>query len=675
MADSFEDVFGADGLVARAHPGFEYREGQVAMAREVASVFEKGGIAIIEAGTGTGKTLAYLVPAIANPNRVIVSTATKSLQEQLYLKDIPFLESLFPGRVRSACMKGRNNYVCLHRLREAQNQPILGGLEEVDHFEYVREWADRTETGDRAELTGLPEDLPFWPSIDARSDTCLGQKCPDFDACFITRMRQRAEDAQIVIVNHHLFFADLALRQDDYGQVIPDYSAVVFDESHELEQTAAGHFGTSVSNFRINDFITDLQRTLVLDADVIADLMKTADRLTRRSDRFWLAFGGTQHRRGRADDDQRVQITSELFIERTAEGELQPSKLGEAYLQMCDSLDRIAATLDSLRDPPPEATSLRRRAHTIRLDLDFCVSADDPNFVYWSERRGRGTFLHATPIDVSDLLSERLFENVEAAVLTSATLATQGSFDFIRRRLGIAQAAELTIDSHFDYGRQALVYLPASMPDPRDPAFLEAAASEIVSLVEATRGRAFVLFTSLQQMRAAHALVSGRVDYPTLLQGEGSKAGIIERFRQTPGAVLFATSSFWQGIDVQGEALSSVIIVKLPFAVPSDPVVAARGRAIEERGGSAFFDYQVPEAVIALKQGVGRLIRSSSDLGVLSILDPRLRTKGYGRSFLQSLPPCPVTTRIADIKRVLALDDTSKLVASGEIVDPSQRGD
>jgi len=655
MSESFEAIFGPDGLMARALPAYEYRPGQIEMAREVASVFERGGIAIVEAGTGTGKTLAYLVPALATDRRVIVSTATKSLQEQLYFKDIPFLESLFPGRVRAAYMKGRNNYVCLHRLGASGEQPILRGMDELDHFDEVREWAGRTETGDRAELTSLPENLSFWPSIDARSDTCLGQKCPEFDSCFITRMRQRAEEADIVIVNHHLFFADLALRQDDYGQVIPDYGAVVFDESHELEQIAAGHFGSAVSNYRVDDLVADVERLVVVDADAVADLLQTASRLVQRSDRFWLALSG-EHRRTRGDDEQRIPIGGDAFVERSPDGDLSPSRLGELYLEMRDTLDHLAATLDALRDPPPEAASLRRRALGLRLDLDFCVAADDPNFVYWCERRGRGTFLHATPIDVSELLAERLFERVEAAVLTSATLTTGGRFEYIRNRLGIADATELSIDSHFDFGRQALVYLPPAMPDPRDPAFAIAAAGEVVQLVEATRGRAFVLFTSLQQMREVRELVSERITYPTLIQGEGSKAGLIERFRTTPGAVLFATSSFWQGIDVQGEALSSVIIVKLPFAVPSDPVVAARGRAIEERGGSSFFDYQVPEAVIALKQGAGRLIRSTSDIGVLSILDPRLRTKGYGRVFLQSLPPCPVTTRIDDVRMLLERD-------------------
>jgi ATP-dependent DNA helicase DinG len=337
-------------------------------------------------------------------------------------------------------------------------------------------------------------------------------------------------------------------------------------------------------------------------------------------------------------------------------GELEPTRLGDHYLAVRDTLMHLSAALDRVDDPPPEAISLARRSDQLRFDLDFLVAADDANYVYWCERRGRGTFLNATPIDVSEYLADRLFERVESAVLTSATLATGGSFAYIRSRLGIREATEVVVDSHFDYENQALLYLPDGMPDPRDPGFLKRACDEIVGLLEASRGRAFVLFTSLQQMRDAHQLVAPLVPFPTFVQGEGSKAGIIERFRTTEGAVLFATSSFWQGIDVQGEALSCVIIVKLPFAVPSDPVVAARGRAIEERGGNAFFDYQVPEAVITLKQGAGRLIRSTTDVGVLSILDPRLRTKGYGRVFLQSLPPCPVTTRLSDVRRVFERD-------------------
>ncbi len=653
--DALHAIFGPDGRIARAHPNYEYRPGQIEMAAAVEGVFRRGGVAIIEAGTGTGKTLAYLIPALAAGRRVIISTATKSLQEQLFFKDIPFLQALFPGRVKAAYMKGRSNYVCLNRLRRSAESPMLTGLDEVDDFEIVREWAGETETGDRAELVSLPERLPFWPSIDARSDTCLGQRCPDFDACFITRMRQQAEEADIVIVNHHLFFADLALRQDDYGQVIPDYTTVVFDESHELEEIAAGHFGSVVSNYRVDDLVGDLQQLVVVDADAMNDLAQTGARVIQRADRLWMGLAASLigSRSGEGDSEQRLELAQSMFI--GAKNEVTP--LGELYLGVRDSLDHLAGSLGSVREAPPEASALLRRTNQLRFDLDFVVAADDANFVYWCERRGRGTFLHATPIDVSEILRERLFDQAESVVLTSATLATGGQFDYIRGRLGLGEADEHVIESHFEFEHQALLYLPVGMPDPRDPAFLLRASDEIVSLVEATRGRAFVLFTSLQQMRDAHELVAPRVDFPTLVQGDGSKAGLIDRFRKTEGAVLFATSSFWQGIDVQGEALSCVVIVKLPFAVPSDPVVAARGRAVEERGGNSFYDYQVPEAVIALKQGVGRLIRSRSDVGVLSILDPRIRTKPYGRVFLHSLPPVPVTTRIEDIAKVFARAD------------------
>jgi ATP-dependent DNA helicase DinG len=653
MADVLEAIFGPDGLIARSHPQYEVRPGQAAMAGLVASTFERGGVAVVEAGTGTGKTLAYLIPAIASGRRVIVSTATKSLQEQLYQKDVPFLQKALPRPFRAAYMKGRSNYVCLRRVRRATESPILDDLAAVDQFEAVREWSERSETGDRAELTDLPEHLPFWHAIDARSDTCLGQRCPDFDACFITRMRQRAEEADVVIVNHHLFFADLALRGDDYGHVIPDYTTVVFDEAHELEAIAAGYFGSAVSNYRVEDLAMDVGRLLVTDADTTRDLSTTAARLVQRADRFWLALSGSAAQRAEYDEgEQRRQITSDLFVAPGPGGRGVPSRLGELLLDLRDTISHLAASLDAVKDPPPEAEALARRAAQIQFDLEFIAAADDPNYVYWYERRGRGTFLNATPIDVSSILAERLFDRVEAAVLTSATLTTGGGFDYITSRLGIPEAEELVVESHFDYGRQMLLYLPQRMPDPREPAFVERAAEEVAGLIEASRGRAFVLFTSLQQMRQVHELVREQVDYPTMVQGEGSKAGLLERFRATEGAVLFATSSFWQGIDVQGEALSCVIIAKLPFAVPSDPVVAARCRAVEERGGNAFHDYSVPEAVITLKQGVGRLIRSCGDRGVVSILDPRLRTKSYGRTFLQGLPPCPVTTRLDDVRRV-----------------------
>jgi len=655
-----EEVFGPDGLIARYHPNYEYRPGQVEMAEAVNSTLTDGGITLIEAGTGTGKTLAYLIPALASGRRVIVATATKNLQEQLYKKDIPFLQQIIPRRFKATCMKGRSNYVCLHRLKKADEVPLLEGLEEVEYFDEIRRWAAETETGDRAELTDLPENLSFWPQIDARAEICLGQKCPEFDACFITRMRQEALESDVVIVNHHLFFADLALRGGEYGAVLPDYSTIIFDEAHEMEDVAASYFGAQVSNYRINDLIQDAGKLAITDPDGAMDLSKAIARLAQRADSFWLTLRGAgfedespvrrspRFNRGADSQEGRFALGESTFVAPDSEGNFHTTAAGEAYIGLANALDRLAATLAIVKNPPPELDNLSRRTEQMKMDLEFIVTADEPSFVYWYERRGRGIFLYATPIDVSGILEEKLFSHVHSAVLTSATMTAGGSFDFIKGRLGIGDAHALIVESHFDFEKQAVLYLPQRMPDPRSRDFLDASVEEIVQILEATRGRAFVLFTSVASMRETYDRVRGLIDYPLLLQGQASKTGLLDRFRRTEGAVLFATSSFWQGVDVQGEALSCVIIAKLPFAVPTDPVVAARQKYIDDQGGNSFYEYSVPQAAITLKQGLGRLIRSSTDRGILSILDPRMRTKAYGRVFLQSIPRCRVTARVED---------------------------
>ena len=654
-----EEVFGPGGLIARHHPNYEERPGQLEMAEAVRDVLSNGGISLVEAGTGTGKTLAYLIPALAAGHRVVVSTATKALQEQLEKKDIPFLRTIMPRDFTATVMKGRSNYVCLHRLKQADQSPVLQGLNEVDYFDEVRQWAAKTETGDRAELNNLPEELSFWPEIDARADTCLGQRCVDFENCFITRMRQRAAESDIVIVNHHLFFADLALRGGEYGSVLPDYASVIFDEAHELEDVAASYFGCSASNYRVSDLIADANKLQIKDADQLGDVVRGLARLSQRSDRFWMALRGTsmdsesttRWRRSNVAD-ARESLNRDLFVKRDHDGELVATAAGEAYIALASGLDQLSGALKGVVEGPAEVDNLIRRVESLKFDLEFIVNCDDPTFVYWQERRGRGVFIHATPIDVSEVLDERLFTTIHSAVLTSATMTAGKSFSFIRERLGIRHAQNLIIDSHFDFKSQAVLYLPPAMPDPRSPAFVDRSAREIVRILNATQGRAFVLFTSLSSMREMYERLESELDFPLLLQGQASKAGLLDRFRQTKGAVLFATSSFWQGVDVQGEALSCVIIVKLPFAVPTDPVVAARQNLIDERGGSSFYDYSIPQAVIALKQGLGRLIRSTADRGVLSILDPRVRTKGYGRVFLQSMPGWRVTQRLEDAIKV-----------------------
>jgi len=665
-----EEVFGPGGLIAQHHPNYEYRFGQIEMAEAVHNILNDGGLALIEAGTGTGKTLAYLIPALAAGRRVLVSTATKNLQEQLHKKDVPFLQQIIPRDFKVVCMKGRSNYLCLYRMKKAASTPMLEGLEEVDYFDQIRKWASESETGDRAELTELPEDLSFWSQIDARAETCLGQKCPDFEECFITRMRREAMEADVVIVNHHLFFADLALRNGDYGSVLPDYSTVIFDEAHELEDVAAAFFGTSVSNYRINDLIQDGNKLEIKDSTQQGELIKALARLSQRSDNFWLSFRGEELDSGGEIEEQanrwqsrrsygrkrsstgaqesRYPLSSSHFARRDEDGTITATMTGEAYIALRKAIDRLITTLGVVIDPPPELDNIVRRAQGLKFDLEFIVAGDQPDFVYWCEKRGRGVFINATPIDVSGILEENLFARVQTAVLTSATMTAGGSFDFIKGRLGIRHARQLIVDSHFDFKRQAVLYLPRRMPDPRTREFLDASVEEIVQILQATQGRAFVLFTSVSSMRETYERVRDLIDYPAFIQGQGSKTGLLERFRNTSGAVLFATSSFWQGVDVQGDALSCVIISKLPFAVPSDPVVAARQRYIDDQGGNSFYEYSVPQAAITLKQGLGRLIRSSSDRGVLSILDPRLKTKSYGRVFLQSIPQCRVTASVSD---------------------------
>jgi ATP-dependent DNA helicase DinG len=547
-------------------------------------------------------------------------------------------------------MKGRSNYLCLNRLARAQSAPVLEGLDEVDYFEEVSHWSRESETGDRAELANLPESLSFWRHIDARSESCLGQKCPDFDPCFITRMRNRAQEADIVVVNHHLFFADLSLRNGNYGSVLPDYTAVILDEAHLVEEVASEYFGAQVSNYQIEDLVRDLGMLPIEDSEVDRELTNSVARMSRFSDNFWMGF-----RDGRGEEG-RYPIIPGTFARRNSDGEMQATPLGELYMALEGAMARTETTLDALKDKPPELEALIRRLREIRFELEFIVTGTDKKFVYWLERRNRGVFLRASPIDVAGLLQDKLFEEVPTVVLTSATLSSGGNFSFIRDRLGLDTADDLIAASSFDYESQAILYLPAKMPDPREREWTRAATEEVIRILNATEGRAFVLSTSLAGMRTLYDNVWAEIDYPCLVQGSASKSQLLKQFRETPNAVLFATSSFWQGVDVRGEQLSCVIIDKLPFAVPTDPIVAARQRSIEDSGGSSFYEYSVPQAIIALKQGLGRLIRSTTDRGVLAILDPRLRTKGYGRTFLQSLPPCRVTSRIDDLASILYAD-------------------
>jgi ATP-dependent DNA helicase DinG len=635
---SIAEIFGPGGALEKCMPqGYEHRPSQLEMAEMVESAFREKRHVIVEAGTGTGKTLAYLIPAIRSGRRVVISTATKSLQEQLFEKDIPFLQKHFARDLKVAVMKGRGNFLCRDKVYRMTDQPMIKGFDELDWFTQIRDWEKVTDTGDRAELNFLPDDSDLWQKIDARRDACSGTKCAEFNRCFVTAMHQRAADADLIIVNHHLFFADLALKQDDFGSVLPEYGAVVFDEAHEIEDVASEYFGRQISNYRFDELARDAEIVLRLTHTTSAPLQRRIVRLRERARSF---FEGFPAREGRFPFDQTQRAG---FMEQNR----------EAYDGLVNAVKSLESEIASLPSKPEELMNIARRGMELRAELNFLFESNEGNFVYWFERRAKGVFVAATPIDVSTLLRERLFEPFETIVLTSATLAVGGRFDFLKQRLGIHMASERVLPSEFDFPTQALLYVPASLPDVRDAAFPERAADEIVQLLEISRGRAFCLFTSYNQMNDLYERVRKRVRFPLLIQGSAPRSALLDKFRNTENAVLFATSSFWQGVDVRGEQLSCVIVDRLPFAVPSDPIVAARVRALQEDGRNPFAEYQVPEAVLALKQGFGRLIRSQSDYGVLAILDNRIQRMQYGKIFMESLPAYATTRDIAVVARFM----------------------
>ena len=660
---SLYQFFAPGGTLSRTHPGYEFRRGQLQMAQAVELALEEKRHLIVEAGTGTGKTLAYLVPVIRSGKRVIISTGTKNLQEQLFYKDVPFLEQALAGghpvsgtRLSVCYMKGRNNYLCRQKLYDLTEQPVLSGLDEMEQYRAIAAWEKTTQTGDRAELAELPEASMLWHKLDARSDACLGKNCSQWERCFITEMRRKAMESDIIIVNHHLFFADLAIKMqaDDAADagILPEAAAVIFDEAHELENVAGNYFGISVSNLRVEDLARDVEASLKHNRMFSAALSGALGSLRERSQFFFSLLPAGE---GRFSFDTRRE-----FLEEN----------GDEFLALNQALTRLAGELEGLAQKPEEVFSFVRRTQEIQVQLGYAMEAEDRNTVFWIERRGgrgransqqsqrdsgktregsqsrQNVFLQATPIDVGPILQKCLWSKLECAVLASATLAVGGGFDYIRQRLGLEHARESVLPSHFDYESQALLYVPPDLPDPRTPQFGMSAAERIRKLLEITRGRAFVLFTSYTQMNDIYQRLLGMIEFPMLRQGDAPKSALLEEFRLTPNAVLFATSSFWQGVDVQGEQLSCVIIDRLPFAVPSDPVVAARVKAIDADGGNAFFQYQVPAAVIILKQGFGRLIRSLHDRGLLCLLDNRILKKQYGRVFVESLPKYKRTTEM-----------------------------
>ena len=647
LVSAVEAAFAGDGVLAQAVAQFEPRAGQLAMALAVAETFGEGGVLLAEAGTGTGKTLAYLVPAILSRQRVLVSTGTKNLQEQIYFKDLPVLREALGVPFKAAYMKGRANYLCLHRLDQLRASPAVPH----DFVSMVDEWRSVTETGDRAELRDLPEDSSLWHDVSATADTCLGNDCPQYQECYVTRMRQRAAESDIVIVNHHLLCADASVRQSSYGEVIPECHYAVLDEAHQLEDVATQYFGIAISNYRVDDLVRDGERALNLGTieDTDSNIRRSLLRVDDHAREFFGRLAMARQSRG-SFGEERVRISGEWF------GDIVDDGLG--LISGLDALQhdmaRRAGSGTGGSVANEDAASLAQRAGEMRESLSFLLEASNPSFVYFLETRNRGVFLRAAPIDVSSIIREQLLDRMRATILTSATLTVAGSFEYVKRRLGADDANQIRVPSEFDFTEQAILYLPKHMPAPKSPEYGEAVAREVLDLLLRTEGRAFVLFTSYAMLRSVRDRVELDLPYPLIVQGTAPRSALLAQFRATPNAVLFATSSFWQGVDVVGEQLSCVIIDKLPFASPGDPITAARIEAITAEGGDAFQEYQVPLAILAMLQGLGRLIRHRSDRGVLAVLDPRLRTMGYGRRFLDSFPPAPVTQNPEAVSRFFA---------------------
>lgn len=629
---SVEDLLGPDGLFARRLPGFEFRPAQLDMARLIEKALAQETPALIEAGTGTGKTFGYLVPVILSRKKTVISTGTKTLQEQIFFKDLEVVRRVTGWPVDAVMMKGRQNYLCRHRTHQFLSQPGLFKTALGRAKERLETWIEETCTGDRAELAWLADDDPLWDAVCCKTERCLGAYCLFQKECFLGQLRGRAAQARLIVVNHHLFFADLKVKQGGFGEVIPRFQAAVFDEAHELEQVATLYIGETLSTRQLKELVRDLEpeATSLPHAPALR-LRGHINGLKAATARLAAELDG-EPERGR------------LAPERLAD--LGQGPLGEIIM----ALKGIQETLERETQEVPHSQGLCLRTQTLGQVAAKMLEPQPSSWITWYDRRARSLALHVSPLEVAAFLREELFGRLQSVVLTSATLAAQAGFTFIRSRLGLDPGGQEGIcPSPFDFERQALLYVPPDLPDPRSSGFLAALADRVADLLAATGGRALVLFTSHQNLNGVHRILKDRLPYTLLRQGDAPRSLLLQRFKSDLSSVLLATGSFWQGVDVPGEALSALIIDKLPFDSPGDPLVGARIEIMRSRGENPFMHYQLPAAMISLKQGLGRLIRTSSDCGLLAVLDTRLVKRRYGRLFLESLPPVPLTNRMEDV--------------------------
>ena len=628
-------LLGADGPFACEVPGFAPRAVQQEMAAAVEEAIANRQVLVAEAGTGTGKTFAYLVPALLSGKRVIVSTGTKTLQDQLFHRDLPRVRSVLGARVSAALLKGRANYVCLHRLEQAQQDGRLASPGQVTDLQAIRAWARRTGSGDRAELAAVADDSPLWPRVTSTTENCLGTDCPFHADCFLVKARRAAQEADIVVVNHHLLFADLAMKQEGFGEILPGAHAFILDEAHQVPELAGAFFSVTLSARQLAELAADTKAECAGASGALALLLPPVEALTQAVRRLRLALDPFPAK------GPLLQVERDEGVQRELDG-------------LRDALGALAAALESHAERSRGLASVGERATDQLARLVHLTDSGNPDAVHWYELTTHGFALHATPLDLAPALRGLREQSRAAWIFTSATLSVAGDFSHFARQLGLDDPRTLCLDSPFDYARQALAYVPQGLPDPSSMDYVERVVDAVVPVLKASRGRAFLLFTSHRSLRRAADLLPARVGFPLFVQGTAPRNRLLEAFRTSGNGVLLGAASFWEGVDVAGEALSVVVIDKLPFAAPDDPVLVARLEALREAGGNPFAQWQVPAAAIALKQGAGRLIRDVHDRGVLVLCDPRLLSRGYGRLFLASLPPMPRTRALDEVTAFLA---------------------
>lgn len=643
---TLSQIFKSGGALAQAIQGFSERTQQLEMALAIESAIQENKQLIAEAGTGTGKTFAYLVPALLSGGKVIISTGTKTLQDQLFNRDLPNVRDALKVPVTVAMLKGRANYVCHYHLERASQEGRFASRDDAKYVHIIKNFAEHSKTGDKAELTEVPENATIWLNVTSTRDNCLGQDCQHYKDCFVMEARKKALAADVVVVNHHLFFADVMLRDEGVAELLPSANTVIFDEAHQLPEVAGLFFGEDVSTSQLMELARDsMMAHLSLAKDCLA-LAEVVPVLEKACKDFRLVF---------KFEGSRMPVQKAMDLKN----------FEQAYEDMQTALSRLTEVLETQAGRDPMLEKCWQRGEALLMQLDSWMKAGNANLVRWVEVFTQSVQLHATPLSVADGFSKQLNAQPRAWIFTSATLAVKSDFSHYQAQMGLHAAETGYWQSPFDYEQQALLYAPANMPDPNNSAFTASVAAVSLPVIQASQGRAFVLCTSLKAMREVHALLKDAfaengMEYPLLMQGESTRTELLDRFRNHGNAVLVGSQSFWEGVDVRGEALSVVIIDKLPFAPPDDPVLSARIDKMNEEGKNAFMEYQLPYSVITLKQGAGRLIRDEADRGVLVICDPRLITKPYGKRIWQSLPPFKRTKDLADVQAFFAEEMSGK---------------